>query len=179
MRTRGALVFVVALAAAAVGMAVVAASGPAPSVQGAGDGQSAPPQGPPPGAGRGGPGRGGPGGIEQALSQLHLTSAQAEQVKALLDSRREAEAQYQEELGQYAEQMRALIEAGTFDEDAVRALALKEAAVTVELRIIGARTESAIYQLLTAEQKQELARLKPRPTSDFGRAARGGFGRSA
>lgn len=147
------------VAAVAVGAAVMAGGGAvARASQG---GQSGPPQGVPPGPppGRGG---GGPGGIEQMLPQLELTTAQLEQVRTLLASQRDAESQYQDELGQYANQMKSLVEASAFDEDAVRALAVKEAAATVEMRLIHARTGSAIYQLLTADQKKLLATLVPK-----------------
>ncbi len=156
MKIRGLLIFTVVLMAAVVGLAVVAASGTT-TVQQAGQGEpSGPPQGgPPPG-----PGEGGPGGIERMASQLNLTSTQREQVKALMASQHDAGAAYQDQLKQIGDEMRSLIEGDTFDEDAARALAAKEAAAMTKLRVIGARTEAAIYQLLTADQKKTLATLR-------------------
>jgi Spy/CpxP family protein refolding chaperone len=158
MRIRGVLVFTAVLTAAAVGLAMAAGDG-APTAQPAQSapqgGQAGPPQGPPPG----GPG-GGPQGIERLLFEVNLTAAQLEQVKTLVAAQREAGATYDEQLRQVGEKMRAIVEAATFDEAAARKLALQEAAAMAELRVLGARTEAAIYQLLTDEQKTALADLR-------------------
>ena len=115
-------------------------------------------QGPPPG-GRGGP----PGGIDmRILMQLDLTDAQQEQIKALLDQQRTESQPYQEQLWQAREAMQAAVEADTFDEAAVRGLAVAEGQATTELSVIRARTGAAIYKLLTTEQRAQLTELRQR-----------------
>ena len=183
MSMRRVMLLVVLLAVGAVGVTALAA-GSATTVLQAGQGnQWGQPQGPPPGRGQGwgmggpgsgmggprrgmggpGLGMGGPGGIGQMLSQLTLTTAQREQVRTLLDSQREAESQYQDQFEQFGDQMKSLVQADTFDEAAVRALALKQAAAAAELHVIRARTESRINQLLTADQNKQLATLQAQP----------------
>ena len=162
MRTRDLLALTAVLMAAAVGLAMVSTRSVADPQQEQRsrppDRQMGPPQGP-----RGG----GPGGLEPLLFELDLAAGQLEQVKALTTAQREAEAPSRDELRQIGEEMRALIEADTFDESAVRDLAAREAALTAGLRLAAARTESAIFQLLTADQKAALKKLRdqqpPRP----------------
>ncbi len=117
-------------------------------------------QGPPPGPmPHGGPG--GPGGLEGMVFELNLTSAQIQQVKALRESERTASETYREQVRTADEGIRAAIESGSFDEEAVRTLATAQAKAMAELRVIQARTESQIYNLLTAEQKATLKSLRP------------------
>jgi protein CpxP len=90
---------------------------------------------------------------------LGLTTAQKEQIAALRDQAERASETYVTQLAALHEQLRALIEAAAFNESAVRALAAQMSTVQTELSVIQARTESAIYNLLTAEQKAKLAEL--------------------
>jgi protein CpxP len=90
---------------------------------------------------------------------LGLTTAQKEQIAALRDQAERASETYVTQLAAFHEQLRALIEAAAFNESAVRALAAQMSTVQTELSVIQARTESAIYNLLTAEQKAKLAEL--------------------
>jgi Spy/CpxP family protein refolding chaperone len=150
MRIRGVLAFGIVLIAAAGGLAMTTAN--TPGGQGAAQRQG-PPDGPPPGP----RGAGGPGDIGRLLFQIDLTAAQLEQVKILVQADREAGASYRAVLRDLDEQVRKRVESGEFDEAAVRALAVQEAAATIELRVAGARTQAAIYTLLTAEQTKALA----------------------
>jgi len=119
-----------------------------------------PPQPPPPFPG-------GPRGIAQMVRGLDLTSAQLEQVKALDEAERSSSRPYMEKMREADESIKAIIESGSFDEDAVRELASGASAAMVEMRVISAKTEAAIYQLLTAEQRTTLAKLrKPRRAPD-------------
>jgi Spy/CpxP family protein refolding chaperone len=178
MRFRGLLTFAVLLVAAAVGLAMTSvtnASGWRPVSHDDQAASSGRPQGPPPGPRGGGPGGGGPGGggpggggLGRMLFDMDLTAAQLEQVKGLMQADREASAPYHETLRDINDQMRQAVESGEFSEETVRALAAKEAAATIELRVIGAKTQAAIYKLLTAEQKKALADARddqppPRP----------------
>lgn len=179
MKVRGIVTFSVMIVAAAVGMAM-SSSIKATAWQPAGQSrQAAPdnrPPGPPQGApgdwrgaigdwfggpGRRGGGPGGPGGpggmMGRMLFRLDLTAEQQEQVKTLMQAEREATQPYQQTLRDVHDQLRQATQSGEFNEAAVRALAEKEAAATIELRVLGAKTQAAIYNLLTAEQKKALA----------------------
>ncbi len=153
MRIRAVLVFATLLSAAAVGLAMTATGAPAQPP--ASQDRLGPPPGPPPGRmGPGGPG--GRGGIDRDLFRLDLTPAQREQVKTLMDAQRQARETYRATLQDIDKQIRAAVESGEFDAAAVRALAEKEAAAMVELRVLAAKTDADIVKLLTPEQKQAL-----------------------
>lgn len=115
------------------------------------------------GGGPGGPGQGGPGGgnMEDRFARLlNLTDAQKTQIKNLREQAQAASKPYFEQIKPITEQMQKLIEAPVFDEAAARALASKMSQVQTEIHLIQAKTENAIYQLLTAEQKAKLAELR-------------------
>ena len=113
-----------------------------------------PPQPPPPFPG-------GPRGIAQMVQSLDLTSEQLEQVKTLDEAERSSSKPYMEKMREADESIKTIIESGSFGEDAVRKLASDASAAMVEMRVISAKTEAAIYQLLTAEQRAKLAKLQP------------------
>jgi Spy/CpxP family protein refolding chaperone len=159
MRNRKLWLFGFALVTAAVLLAVPTAgtglSSPRAAVQDP-PRPPGPPQPPPPLPG-------GPRGIGQLALRLDLTSAQLEQVKALDEAERSASKPYMEKMREADESIKAIIESGSFDEDAVRELASGASAAMVEMRVISAKTEAAIYQLLTAEQRAKLAKLRKPP----------------
>jgi Spy/CpxP family protein refolding chaperone len=166
MKIRSVVTFAVVLFVAAIGLAMTRTTNVSDWQPVAQD-RPAPPQGRPPGPPPAMPGEG-PGGIGRALFHLDLGAAQLEQVKELMQAEHDAGAPYHEALRNINGQMRAAVESGEFDETAVRALAATEAAATVELRVIGARTQAAIHKLLTDEQKKALADARddqplPRP----------------
>ena len=163
MRNRKPWLFGVALVAAAALLAVPTAgtglSSPRAAVQDP-PRPSGPPQPPPPFGG-------GPRGIVQLAMDLDLTTEQPEQVKALVEAEQSASKAYMEKMCEADESIKAIIESGSFEEDAVRELASGASAAMVEMRVISAKTEAAIYQLLTAEQRTTLAKLrKPRRAPD-------------
>jgi Spy/CpxP family protein refolding chaperone len=129
-------------------------------------GSTQPPPGPPPdgfrghGGGRGGPGGpGGPGGIDRMLFELDLTSDQVEQLKALRTEAMTAAKAYEQQVRAADEKIRAIVESGTFDEDAVRTLATGQAKASAELRVIQARVEAGSLKLLTVEQRAQLEKM--------------------
>ncbi|MBP6823985.1 MAG: Spy/CpxP family protein refolding chaperone [Acidobacteria bacterium] len=112
-------------------------------------------QGPPPGQrGPGGPGGpGGQGGGDRMFERLNLTEAQKQKIESLRERQHADAEQYHEQLQSLHEQMRAIVEAGTFNEAAARSLLAKEAQIEVELKLLRIRTDNAIHNTLTAEQK--------------------------
>ena len=105
--------------------------------------------------GQGGPGRG-PNIEERFARVLDLTDTQKAQIKTLREQAQTATKPYFEQIKPLREEMKTLTEAPAFDETAARALAQKMAQIQIEIHLIQAKTESAIAQLLTSEQKAKL-----------------------
>lgn len=123
--------------------------------------------------GPGGQARRGRGGPERRLfAQLNLTDAQKEQIKALHQQARTASQPYRDQLKANHEEMKAATANGAFNEEAMRALAAKAAQLNGELRVIDLRTQTAVYNALTPEQKAKLEELRKER-----RGPRGGQGR--
>lgn len=98
------------------------------------------------------------------FEELNLTDEQKTQIKTLHENARTASEQYFEKLKGSREQIKAIVQAQTFNEEQARQILSAKAQAETELEIIHLRTESAIYNLLTAEQKTKLAELeKNRP----------------
>ncbi len=159
LRLRTLWLVVIALVAGAVLMAMAAQATPA-SVTTPSD-QSQPQQPPRPPGPPGGPG--GPQLIERRVMGLDLTSAQLEQIKALGDQERSDSQPYRDQMKQVRDNLVAMLQTGTFDESAVRTLAATEAKAQIEVTVIRVRTEIAVYQLLTADQRAKLVELLKTP----------------
>lgn len=120
-------------------------------------GPQGPPQGPPGMGGFGGPG--GPGGMGLPLRELNLTEEQKTQIKTIQDQAREDGMAVRDQLRLFAEQRRAIVNANTFNAEAARDLATREASFNIDLNVKRMETENAVYNVLTAEQKVKLAEL--------------------
>lgn len=104
-------------------------------------------------------GPGGPGGPGEfgPLAGLNLTDAQKEQIKKIHES-------FEESTQALRDQMRALHDketadplSGTFDEAAFRSAAEARAKIQVEMEVQHAKMMSQVANVLTAEQKAQLA----------------------
>lgn len=92
--------------------------------------------------------------------KLNLTDAQKEQIKQITARYREsAKATREQRRGQRAGGFDAF-SGGSFDEAQVRAAAQARANARVEREVARARMMSEIYNVLTAEQKAQLATLR-------------------
>jgi Spy/CpxP family protein refolding chaperone len=124
----------------------------------------APPPGGPDGrGGRGGPG--GPGGqsvFGPELFELDLTVEQLQQVKAIRDEARTSATPYRELLRRAQKELNALVASDKFDQSAARSLAETEGKGMTEIRVINARADAAIYQILTADQRTALEQSRRR-----------------
>jgi len=113
------------------------------------------PPGAPRGPGHGPHGPGGPGGFGP-LAGLNLTDAQKEQIKQIHES-------FAESTKALHDQMRALHEknadpiSGNFDEAAIRSAAESRARIQVELEVAHAKMMSQVANVLTAEQRAQMA----------------------
>jgi Spy/CpxP family protein refolding chaperone len=142
------LVITVAMVAAMIGVstsAVLAERGPMPGFGG-----------PPPGMERGAE------NFEARMAKiLKLTDTQKTQIKALLDAERESVEPLREKMHQSREQLKQLADATVFDEASVRALAVAQSQIEVELIVSHTRTINKVNALLTPDQRELLANLLP------------------
>ncbi|MBI1763758.1 MAG: Spy/CpxP family protein refolding chaperone [Acidobacteria bacterium] len=109
-----------------------------------------------------GPGERGPGGPpppdggRMRLHFLDLSDAQKAQVKTIQDTEDAQAEAYFDKLREAHEALEAATAKGQFNEAQVRALAAAIAQSEIELTVIRARKDAAIYQVLTAEQRAKL-----------------------
>lgn len=115
--------------------------------------------GPPPGQ-RGPGGPGGPRGEERMFERLNLTGEQKQKIETLREKQHDDAEQFHQQMQGMGEQMRAIVESCNFDEAAARALLAKEAQIEAELKLLRIRTDNAILNLLTAEQRTKLDELR-------------------
>jgi Spy/CpxP family protein refolding chaperone len=93
--------------------------------------------------------------------KLNLTDAQKEQMKQIATRYREAaKAQRQQRAAGAERKGFGAFNGGTFDEAAVRAAAQARANARVERQVARARMMSEMYNVLTPEQKAQLATLR-------------------
>lgn len=107
----------------------------------------------------------------RALDQLNLTDEQKKQIRALQETARSASEVYFEKLQVVQEKLKDTTEGESFDETAARKLLKTRGEIQIELEIIRLKTDSAVYNLLTAEQIAQLDLLKQQrpefPPRDF------------
>ena len=97
--------------------------------------------------------------LEFFSDYLDLTSAQRDQVKAIMEKEKPTTAPLIQQMGQYHSQLAELAQSGSFDEAKVRAIATQQAQTQVELTVQHARIMSEMVQVLTPDQKTKLASL--------------------
>lgn len=98
---------------------------------------------------------------------LDLTEAQQSQVQQILAKDKPALQPLMRQMLQNRQQMRRLIESGTFDETQARALVSQQTQTMAELSVQKAKTESDLYQVLTADQKTRLDKFLDRHEQRF------------
>ena len=124
-----------------------------------------------PGPGMGGPPAGGmrgPGGpmgpmgmgIGPGFRELDLTDDQKAQVKSIAESHQADFKAVGEKMRAAREGMRALSDADTLDESAVRAKSIEVAAAEADAAILNAKVRTQTLQVLTSEQLAKLKELQ-------------------
>ena len=119
-------------------------------------------------------GHGGPDGnfhhmVAFFTKHLDLTSDQQAQVKAIWEKEKPAMQPLMRQMHENHAAMRALENAGPFDEAKTRALATQNAATMIEMQVQHARIKSEMMQVLTADQKAKLAELEAKHESHMGK----------
>lgn len=103
--------------------------------------------------------RGGMYGGFGFFHQLNLTDTQKSQMKEIFAKEKPALQPLMQQMGQSRQQLRQLEMSGTFDEAQVRTLAAQQSQTMTELTVERARIHSEMMQVLTADQKTQLAQL--------------------
>ena len=98
---------------------------------------------------------------------LDLTDAQQAQMKDILAEEKPTFRPLMQQLAQGRQQMKALEQAGTFDEAKVRAAASQQTQTMTELMVQKARIKSELMAVLTSDQKDKLAKLEARRQARF------------
>jgi len=145
------------LAAGFVAVALAAGSGLVLAQDGPGPRRG--PGGPPP-AGMRGPGGPMGMGIGAGFRELDLTDDQKTQIKSIAESHQAEFKAVGDKMRAAREGMRALIEADTLDESAVRAKSVEVAAAEADAAILNAKVRAQTLQVLTSEQLAKLKELQ-------------------
>ena len=101
-------------------------------------------------------GRGGPMGFGPGFRELDLTDDQKAQLKTIADSHRAEFQAAGQKIGAAREGMRALVEADSINESAIRAKSAEIAAAEADVMILNAKVRQESMQVLTSEQLQKL-----------------------
>ena len=152
--------------ALAAGIAAITLAGAAPLLMA----QDAPQQGQqhqqrgrgpggPGGPGFGGPMRG-PGGPGFDFRGLDLTDDQRAQLRKIRESHQDEFRAVGEKMRAAREGMRALLEADSINESAIRAKSAEVAAAEADAAILNAKVRAESMQILTAEQQAKLKELR-------------------
>ena len=121
------------------------------------------------GPGGGGPGMRGPGrlmGFGPGFRGLDLTEDQKAQLKKIADARRSDFEAAGQKARAAREGMRALVEADSINESAIRAKSAEIAAAQADVMILNAKVRQESLQVLTSEQQ---AKLKERRSARDGK----------
>jgi periplasmic protein CpxP/Spy len=148
--------------AAALAVVTMAAAAPMLMAQDQPQRRQGPGFGGPPLGGPGGPGmrRGGPMGFGPGFRELDLTDDQKEQLKTIADSHRAVFEAVGKKIRAAREGMRALIEADSINEGAIRAKSAEIAAAEADQMILNAKVRQESMQVLTSEQLQKMKELR-------------------
>lgn len=120
------------------------------SAQGQGRGPGGPPNGRPPGPPDGG----------FPLRFLDLTDAQKAQIKAIQDAEDAKAEPYEKQIGDAHKALDDATAKGQFNESQIRAIAASQTQAMIELTVLKARKDAAIYQALTPEQRAKLDKFR-------------------
>lgn len=128
--------------------------------------------------GPGGPGMGGPGGRfgmgGLPLRELDLTDAQREQVKAIMESHRDAQQSIGDRMRTARQALQEAITADTLDESAIKAHATEIGAIEADAALLQAKVHAEVTAILTPEQVKKWKELR---TELQNRMKEGGRGR--
>lgn len=97
--------------------------------------------------------------LMHALHRLDLDEEQKTSIRAVMKNMKAEVRPVMEEMKHGHQQLKGLIKADEFDEDAVAELAAKEGDLTAQRVMISSRALSEVYSFLTGEQRVELEEM--------------------
>jgi periplasmic protein CpxP/Spy len=100
------------------------------------------------------------GGILHGLRGLDLTDTQKEEIRSILEASREDNADTRQALHEARKALHEAVRVTPFDEAGVRIAAAALADLEADQAVERARTFNAVYDVLTPEQRTELAELR-------------------
>ncbi len=100
------------------------------------------------------------GGFGRMAEKLNLTDAQKAQVKTIMDANKANTQSLREASKANRQKLNAATENGQFDEATVTAIAQEKAGISAQMTVEKLRVKSQIFQILTAEQKAQMAQMK-------------------
>jgi protein CpxP len=119
-------------------------------------------------------------GMMRAIRHLDLSDEQKADIRVIMTGLKAEERQLTKETKPGQAQLKELIKADSFDEEAVAALAEQEGALAAERLIVSSRAMSEVYAQLTDEQRAELETMATKSAAKRAekRGQRSGEGRS-
>jgi len=98
--------------------------------------------------------------IDRMAKELKLTTSQKEQVGAIMKAEQEQAEPLRQMMREGHKQIQAVVNATTFDESAVRAIAAEEAKTRTELLVSKTRAMNQVNALLTPQQRELAQKLR-------------------
>ncbi len=96
---------------------------------------------------------------DRAVEKLNLTEQQQAQIKSVFEQQKQALTQFKADRQQAHQNLKAIIQAPSFDEVAFRELTTQNQEVKIETSVIKARGKNQIWNLLTEEQQTKLNKM--------------------
>ena len=97
--------------------------------------------------------------LMRAIRHLDLNDEQKDSTRAIMQTLRQDQREIMREMKAGHQQLKELIKAEIYDEEAVAALAEREGLLVAERLIITSKAMSEVYGLLTDEQRMELEEM--------------------
>lgn len=107
------------------------------------------------------------GGFGRMTAKLNLTDAQKAQIKTIMETSKANTQPMREASKANRQKMNAVTENGQFDEATVTAIAQEKAGISAQMTVEKLRVKSQIFQVLTAEQKAQVAQMKDQRKERF------------
>ncbi len=98
---------------------------------------------------------------EMMANLLDLTEAQQEQIRTIREEERAGHEGLRQQMQDSHEQMRALLDSDTFDESAIRGLAISQANLKAEMFVSRAKVKHQVFQLLNSDQQVMAKKIQP------------------
>lgn len=93
--------------------------------------------------------------MKRMAKHLELTDSQIEQIKSIKSGVKANSTDLRSQMKSFKEQIKSLIDASTFDEQAFNAAYLQYQDTFAQLALNKAKTRHAMYQVLTTEQQEK------------------------